>query len=329
MKRQYQEMSLAKLDNRSPEGYDFMPFYNAVQNIFSNPTPRFHVPSCYCKQFYFLAFGRLLFAEGNKDLVLIFETDHYIHSFQDTYICTKSMSANCIPPQHALESGRKKTFCFHCKSALLNEYINKTPGLVFISQFTLSMVPQVLHDIMRPKWVKCGCLWINSIHFSISLKSWQKNSNCIYIGKEYEIVRSTMPTLNIVIGEIVSTHNPNPNCVCFEGFFMILAGLQIENHSDGPERDFQDPNFKGEAVIVYAMLRTLFIFQNEKEIAPEDLTHLRLYAPNFTSAMTKHPHSSLGHTLYALFKNEAYIWKICPQKCILKPLRNAEIKLNN
>lgn len=328
MKKRQKELLITSLGNRHNKSPDFRPFYKTIDNIFGNPTQRFPVRKCNCKRYFFLAMGRLLYLEGNDDLVNIFENIDHVYSFQDIFIVMKSLSCKCIPI-YAQASGPTRHLCFHCYSGLLQEFISRTRGLKFISVETLSMAPKLLHEILRPHWFMCelGCLYQNSIQFSISLEGWQRKNKCIYIGIEYAIVRSSMPGLNIAIGQIVFRHNPSPNCECFESYFMILAGLLIENHSDSPERDFNHTNFQEEAILVYGMLRSLLIFQEQSTIQPEGMVHLKVYAPHFCFVLGKHPESCLSFTLYALYKNIAYVWtKRCGVRCVVKPMQKPRIR---
>lgn len=69
-------------------------------------------------------------------------------------------------------------------------------------------------------------------------------------------------------------------------------------HSKSPEIDFRRPHIKEEAIVVFALLRTLCIFHKETDVTPESLLHLRLYAPTFTQLRSKH--SVLGCTLQSM-----------------------------
>ncbi len=152
----------------------FLAFFNLVEEIFKTT---FHNEPCICKLTFFVIFGKLLYEEGNDDLVGIYKQGRNISIFNSFYLHLKSFSFCCLPLSIHLY-GINKSFCYHCSSGIYNSFLYNTAGYNFASDKKRTEPIKNLHGVMRTRWVKCPCFYQDVLQ---PLREWRRSFETMII----------------------------------------------------------------------------------------------------------------------------------------------------
>lgn len=289
----------------------FLEFYNLIDEIFETT---FHGESCKCKHHFFIIYGKLLYEEGNYDLVGIFRQGRYVNSTNDFYMLLKNFSYLCLPMSiHVYNI--KKQFCYHCGSSIFNNNIRCTEGLSLRNSGRRAELIKAAHDFMRKRWITCVCIFSGHMDILRPLREWRRGFPCVYISIEYDYIRSQMPEMMMVVNKYTSMYSSTRSCSCYPSYWKILTGVLIEMHNDTPQNDINTSLFLQEANVAFNMLRNMHLVGPVDDHYVGSIMQITNYCPYFCYVLAKHPHAEILNCLLEINRNMNFNWERCPRQC--------------